>query len=301
MVRNFIISIILILMSISLSSADNDILAIVNNEIVTRKDLNDFLEFMRIQLKKNYSNEQEIEKNLSLMEEELLQRLIEDRLIIQQAKKESINVDKSLVESRLKEIKKHYENTKDFDNALKMQGLTEADIRNRISEQILISTFIDKKIKPKVFIYPYEINEFYEKNKADFIEQEKRKVFALVFEDEELAKQILEFIKRDGFKKVSRNYLSNLKDLGIVDKDQLRKEIQDIIFNLNLNENSELIKLENLYYIFYIDEIFPSKQREFAEVKQFIYDFLFEKKLKDYLKVWLDEIKNKSYIKIRKN
>lgn len=301
MVKNIIISVISFLISVNLIFADDDILAIVNNEVITRKDLNDFLEFMRIQLKESYISEQDIERKLASMKEELLQRLIEDRLIIQEAKKENIKIDKSLLESRLKEIKKRYTSLHDFENALKMQGLTEADIRNRISEQLLISTFIEKKIKPKIFVYPYEINEFYEKNKTDFLEEEKRKVLALVFEDKELANQVLELIKKNGFKEVCKNYLSNLNDLGFVYKEQLKEEIKNIIFNLNKGENSEIIGIDNLYYIFYIDEILPPRQKELGEVKQYIYDFLFEKKLKDHLKVWLDETKNKSYIRIKEN
>ncbi len=62
--------------------AQDKIAAIVNNDIITQKDLDDFLNFMRIQLSQDYSGK-ELENKIQAMKPDLLDRLIEDRLILQ--------------------------------------------------------------------------------------------------------------------------------------------------------------------------------------------------------------------------
>ncbi|MDO8488897.1 MAG: SurA N-terminal domain-containing protein, partial [Candidatus Omnitrophota bacterium] len=61
------------------------VVAIVNNEIITQKDLNDFLNFMRLQYSRQLKGKA-LEEKIGTMKQDLLQRLIEDRLMLAQAK-----------------------------------------------------------------------------------------------------------------------------------------------------------------------------------------------------------------------
>ena len=68
--------------------ADETVVAVVNNEVITKKDLNDFISFTRLQLAQ-YSLE-DTEERISQMLPDLINRLIEDRLILQAAYKADI-------------------------------------------------------------------------------------------------------------------------------------------------------------------------------------------------------------------
>ena len=77
--------------------AKDKIVAVVNKEVITQKDLTDFMNFMRLQLSREFSGEV-LEKKLSSLETDLLDRLIEDRLVLQEAKRtlEEANKNKDL-------------------------------------------------------------------------------------------------------------------------------------------------------------------------------------------------------------
>ena len=72
--------------------AQDKIIAIVNSDVITQKDLNDFLNFMRMQLMTEYKGK-ELENKIQSMKLDLIDKLVEDRLILQQAKKNNIQID----------------------------------------------------------------------------------------------------------------------------------------------------------------------------------------------------------------
>ena len=66
--------------------AQDKIVAVVNNDIITRKDLSDFMNFMRMQLSHQYKGK-ELDAKVAETKRGLLDKLIEDHLILQEAKK----------------------------------------------------------------------------------------------------------------------------------------------------------------------------------------------------------------------
>src|SRR3989338_6450398 len=66
--------------------AQDKIVAIVNNEVITQKDLDDFLNFMRMQYAQELKG-RELENKIQSMKIVLLDKLIEDRLMLQDAQK----------------------------------------------------------------------------------------------------------------------------------------------------------------------------------------------------------------------
>jgi len=231
--------------------AEEYILAVINDEVITSKDLKDFLNFMRLQYSEDKSYNQ-IKEELERMKPELLQRLIEDRLILQEAKRLKINIDKNLLSGRLKEIKKRYPTDKDFQEALNAQGLTLADIEKRLEEQMLIYQAIEKNVKSKIVIHPQEVNLFYEQHKDEFIEPEKREVFVFIFDNELDAQNLREELKKERIDELLKSNSLNIKQLGKVEKGQLKKEFDEIVFKLDEDKPSEVFKMEDKYYIFFV-------------------------------------------------
>ena len=124
--------------------AQDRIIAIVNKEIITQKDLNDFLNFIRMQLSTDYQG-RELEAKVQAMKLNLLDKLVEDRLILQEAKKNSLQVDRNRIIARIEEIKKKFTSEEDFQNSLAQQGLVQGDLEAKIEEQMLMFNIIDIK------------------------------------------------------------------------------------------------------------------------------------------------------------
>lgn len=281
--------------------AEDKIVAIVNNEIITQKDLDDFMNFMYIQLSAKYKDK-ELENKVYELKPDLLSRLIEDRLILQQAKKDNIFIDETRVKARINEIKSHYPYEAEFQNALIKQGLTQADMELKIREQLLIFNMIDTQIRNRIVINPKEVTDFYEAAAQDFIEPETRKVNSLVMKTEDLVNKVLASLNGGSdFEKITQDYPVELNNLGLVKKGQLIKEIEDVIFNLDSGKVSKPIKIGELYYIFKIEEILPVRKYTLSEVQDEIYNRLYELKMQEKLTEWLDSLKQKSYVEIKKN
>jgi len=293
----FIISLI-ICWAVTDCLAQDKIVAIVNQEVITQKDLNDFINFMRMQFSQDYAVA-EVEKKIDAIKSDLLDRLIEDRLILQEAKKLKIIIDQARVKTKISEIKKHYNSEAEFQETLGGQGLVQADIENKIKEQMLMYNVIDYKIRSKILIRPEEVTAFYNNNKDDFVTPEERQLQVIALENEDLAKSF-SYALRTGEKleDLATRYPLTLNKLNVRRPSELRKDVEDLVFNLGITEVSEPVQIDDKFYVFKLDSIIPSKPISLIEAQDRINDFLFQKKMQEDLMRWLDELKKQSYIKI---
>ena len=278
--------------------AEKKIVAVVNSDIITEQDLDDFVVFMRVQLSKGF-NPSQVDERIQSMKTDLLDRLIEDRLILQEAKKNKIKVDEKRVKERLDEIKKHYASDKEFENALALQGLVLADMESRIREQLLMYSIVDAKVRSKVAVNPGEITDFYYKNVDQFKSPEQREFESINAPEEAVAKEVYTKLKAGTeVMDLSIQYALQLSKLTARAQGELKKEIEDAVFNLKVGEISQPVHIDDGYYIFRLLKIIPARTEEFSEVQDEIYKFVFNKKLQEEMLKWLDELKKGSYIKI---
>ncbi len=278
--------------------AEDKIVAIVNSDAVTQKDLTDFLNFMRLQLSRQYKGK-DLEEKVDSVKADILNRLIEDRLILQEAKKDKITIDEARIKSRISEIKKDYPSDIQFQAELMKQGLTQGDIEKKIREQFLMFSIVEQKVRSKITVRPDEVTEFYEKNKKDFNSGGGRELEAISLETDDLARTIAYNLKIGAkLEDLASRYPLIVNKLEIRNGEELKKDIEKAVSGLNINEISEPVKIDDKYYIFRVVNITSAKDLSLSEVSDKIRDLLFEKKMQEVLLRWLDELKKNSYIKI---
>jgi foldase protein PrsA len=79
---------------------------------------------------------------------------------------------------------------------------------------------------------------------------------------------------------------------------ELKKEIEDVVFSMNVNDVSEPVMIDNAYYVFQLIKIYPASQQPLLDAQTSINNILFQKKLQEAMIDWLDQLKKKAYIKI---
>lgn len=281
-----------------IAEAQDKIVAIVNQDVITSKDFTDFLNFMRLQLSQQYKGK-ELDEKMAGVKVDLMNRLIEDRLILQEAKKSNIVIDEARIKSRINEAKKDYPTDTQFQAELVKQGLTQADIEKKIKEQFLMFNIVDKEVRSKILIKPEEITDFYEKNKKNFSSGEGRELEAISLENDDLARTVAYSLK-SGAKLVdlAARYPLTINQLNVSQGDELRKEMEGVVTKLGINEVSEPVKIDEKFYIFRLINITPSKELTLEQVQDRIKNVLLEKKMQEGLTRWLDGLKKDSYIKI---
>jgi len=279
--------------------AEDKIVAVVNKEVITQKDLNDFLNFMSLQLSRDYKGKA-LEDKIASIKSDLLSRLVEDRLILQEAKKEKIGFDEGRLKARINDIKKRYNTDAEFQADLMEQGLTQADIENKIREQFLMYGIVEQKVRSRVNVKPEEVTQFYKEHQKDFYSPEERELEAFALDNADLAGSFAYNLKAGKTSNdLATRYPFTVNRFSVRKGEDLKKEIEEAVFGLGLNEVSEPVKMDDKYYVFRLINIIPSRQFSLSEAQYKIQSFLFEKKMQEELVKWIDELKKQSYIQIK--
>jgi len=279
-------------------TAQDKVVAVVNDEIITQKDLDGFISFMRVQLAREYSAIK-LEQKIDSMKLDLLERLIEDRLILQEARKANINIDKSRIKGKVLDLKRAHDTEVEFQSFLSQQGVTEADLEKKLKDQMMTYEIIESKIKNKIVIKPSDITDYYNNNLDQFIVAEEREFISIVVESKDLADKVSQSLKSGKAIDAAAAELAVKLNTFTAKKDgELKKEIEDVVFAMNVDDVSESVKIDNAYYVFKLTKIIPGYKQQLIDAQTSINRMLFDKKLQENMVDWLNELKKKSYIKI---
>ncbi|MFA5093096.1 MAG: peptidyl-prolyl cis-trans isomerase [Candidatus Omnitrophota bacterium] len=281
--------------------AEDKVVAVVNNEVITQKDLSDFINFIRMQYAREFRGKA-LEEKVTAMKQDLLQRLIEDRIILAQAKIEKVTADPNRIKAKIADVKKRYPSDAEFVRDLAKQGLVQADLENKVRDQLLMYNVIEQKVRSKVVVWPEEITTYYNQNKRQFLRPEERLLTVIILPNEEIAKTVSYQLRIGSrIEELATKYQFTTDKLSALQGQQLRSEIEETVFKLGLTEISNPVKIDGQYYVFRLDEIMGSQQLTLDEAQSKIQMFLFEKKMQEGLAKWLNELKKQSYIKIVEN
>ena len=265
----------------------NRIVARVNDQIVTYKDLNDYCELFFNRLEENNCQQEEVKKNA-------LERLIEDRLILDRAKKEEIKVAPALIENKLREIINAYSSFEEFEKSLIERGLNITILKERIKEQFMVQAVIDKYVRSRIKVFPWEITNYYQNHSQEFYSSAK--FIFWIASKEEILDEIYKLTKEEGFEKTKKEFKENLLRIEQGTKD-LRKEIIEILEKLKENEFT-IVEIEGKKHFVYLEKKNIFSLLPLEKAKERIYNYLWEEKFKKRFKSWLKMLKKEAIIEI---
>lgn len=213
---------------------------------------------------------------LQLDKSMILDQMISEKLLIQEAKNMGLEEDNDVLE----QIKK-------------------------MTEQILVQVLMEREILDKVEVKDEDISEYYEQNKDSFTEKEQVHLYNILLETEEEAQDVLEQLKAGkDFSEIAKEKSTGPSaaqggDLGYLSKGTIIQEIEEVVFALVLEELSEVIKTDFGFHILKITEKKPETIKALEEVKEDIIQTLLPDKQKDAFENLLEELKSKSEIEIK--
>jgi len=286
---NAILACFLSLVPCAACLAQGSIAAIVNKEIITLKELNDYAGFVGVQ------DGAPSAKN----RQELLNKLIEDRLILQEAKRSGLKADEARVKARVEDIKSKYTSEAVFQQTLQEQGLVQSDLEEKLREQLLMYEVINKQVKSKVSVDPQEITAYFEEDKKLFELPEERSLEYVITSEESKAGRVYSALKEGkSFKEAAQSVGVTAGTLQMLRNGKFKKNIEDVVFSLKTGEVSYPLKAENEYYVFRVTGVVDPRRQKLDEVRDEIRDILFTRKFQEELASWLEKLKARAYIKI---
>jgi hypothetical protein len=265
----------------------NRIVAVVNNQVITYKDLNDYCELFFNRLEEDNCQVEEIKRKA-------LEKLIEDRLILDKAKKEEIEVSSALVENKLREIIDTYPSFEEFEKSLIERGLNFTLLKERIKEQFMVQAVIDEYVRNRIKISPWEITEYYENHPQKFYSSAK--FIFWIANKEEILDEIYKLTKEKGFKEAKKKFEEDLLRFEQEAKN-LRKEIINVLEELKEGE-FVVVKIEDKKHFIYLEKKILSSLLPLGKVKGEIYHYLWEEKFKKRFKNWLEGLKKEAVIEV---
>ncbi|MBU4602797.1 peptidyl-prolyl cis-trans isomerase [bacterium] len=215
------------------------------------------------------------EYKLQLDKSMVLDQVISEKLLIQEANNMGLEKDNDVLE----QIKK-------------------------MTEQILVQTLIQREILDKVDVNDEEVSEYYEQNKGSFTEKEQVYLYNILVETEEEAQVILEqLIAGANFSEIAIEKsigpsAAQGGDLEYIAKGTIIPEIEEVIFALELEELSKVVKTDFGFHILKITDKKPETVKALEEVKEEIIQTLLPTKQKEAFDNLLEELKGKVEIEI---
>lgn len=289
------------------------IVAVVNNDVITQADLDVALKSAAVELEKKYSGD-ELKEKMQEARHDFLNQMIEDELILQEAKRLGVKVDDSEIEERLKDVKSRFKSDQDFEAETQKAGVSEDALKKRYKDNIMMGKLVAHEVKENTIVTPAEVNEYYEKHSEELKAPESARVRTIMLhfdeaDTEELVKQKAEDIMRlmsEGrdFSDLARQYSQGPKtdeggDLGFIEKGQMREEFDKVIFDLKAGEASSPIKVDPGYYIFKVEEKKEGHSYSLEEVRDEIENMIFRQKAEKKYQEWMEKLKRDAFIQIK--
>lgn len=293
------------------------IVAVVNDDIIDLFELNRSFKAYSKRIKAlGYTREKE-KKMLFKVREDVLNRLIDEKLTDQEIKRSKIVVNEKAIDSTIERIKKAGSHTEeDLMDALAREGLTMEEYRNRIREKILRSKLVNLKVKSKIVITKEDIKFYYDSHINQYQGLKKyhlRNIIMKVssFADEE--EKLLIFNKMEAvlkklnkghsFENMSRSYSESPLaaeggDLGFFKIDELSPQLRAVIKGMKAGEFTPIMDTDQGYQIFYVQDIIKASGKTIADASSEIQETLYNEIVDNKFHAWLEDLRKKSHIKI---
>lgn len=289
------------------------VLVIVNDEIITQGDLERILFPVYQRYRMQYTDE-ELAGVMEETRRSVLMRLIQDKLLLSEARRKKIEVTEEEVQKKTAEMRKRFRTEEEFEIALAQEDLILSELEKKHRERIMIDKLIDSEIRGGISVSPSEIMAFYEKNKDLLKEPRQVKIRSILIrvndarseeEARKLAEELLGRLAEGGdFALLAKTYsegpyADSGGDMGWVKEGELMARINDLVFELDENEISGILKTDLGFHIFMAEEKKISKPRSFSEARERIEQILYNQKVQEKLNNWMEELKQNAYIAFR--
>lgn len=269
------------------------IVAKVNNQVVTAKDLDDYYKMLTYRTSDDTANNAKPDDEKG--KKDALEKLIEDKLILAEAKKEQLQTPSYLVDNQLNKIISAYPSRQDFEKSLIERGLNITLLKERISGQFLMRQIINNYVSRYISVSPQEISDYYEQHKKEINSPELYSLWIGENSDKNLLTKIAEAIRKDGISVAEKEYPQTMFKLE-TNMGELREEIAGAVKNLKQGE-STIKSVGKLNYLIYFDKIIPSHPLTLTEAQENIYNILWNAKFKQRFNEWVNQLKEKAFIK----
>jgi len=287
------------------------VVAIVNDEIITASDLEVSFYPLRRQYESLYKDK-ELDDHLIQGRRQMLETMIENILILQDAKKRKVEVLEEEVTDYINKVKVKFESEELFIEALQQQGLTKESFTSKIRKQILVSNYRRYVVGRSVEVYPKEELDFYNSHKEQYTEPEEvnvSQIYVLKGENAAASRQKIEEVMTElsngkSFDELVKEFSQTngeikAGELGFLRRGQILKEIEAVVFNLKVGGVSNVVETAASYHVVKVTARKERKELNFDEVEKDIKNIVFNQKAEAKYRDMVQKLRKEAFVEIK--
>jgi len=266
-----------------------EIVAIVNDDIITLSQFRQQFELQVKQLKAQNLPKDDYDKAYQQVKGGLLNAMITDLLLLQEARDKNLNVSEEL-RNNIAAIKKENNLATDEDlrRAIEQQGMSYEEWRKQYEEALLKQLVLVQEVYRSIALDESEVVQYYKQHPKEFAVPAEYKLHAIYLGMEGRTAQTLETLKAEISDKLKAGQafadaaaaLSDppLKDakgeLGTFKKGELDPALEGPVEKLQAGETSPWISAKGGWYLLRLDDKKDGYQKTFDEARSEVQDKL---------------------------
>jgi peptidyl-prolyl cis-trans isomerase SurA len=290
---------------VSRAEVTDRIIAIVNDEIVTLREVE---RFVAVEKKSRYSSMNEYTRNLQLREK--LDGFIEGLLISQQAKKLKIEVTDKDVQETVDNIKKQNLITDaELKQQLKKDNIDYKEFIEGIKRSITRTKVLSRVVMQEMNLDDKTLKAHYDANVSDYVQEEYRLQQIFISSQKkdaaERARGALRALEQEKpFGEVVKEFSDDASnavegDMGFVKKEELIPELREAVKLLIPGTYSNIVHTPFGYHILKLTGTKKGQAASFESVKNNIRQKLFTIESEKRYKTYISKLRSSSYIEVK--
>jgi len=303
--RGLAIAFLLIILTLGCTKKDEEkedtTLAKIGTSVITLQDFEESFSNGG----KQYASRYPLDRTAALkLKATYLNQMIEEKLILMEAKRLSINVGKEEIDAAVAGVRKNYGDNESFRKVFVDGHINMEKWREKIRRKLLVEKVIFSLLSAKVTVSPEELEEYYNNNIDEFHREEVVKARQIFLLDEREARNVRERVRSgDDFATVAMEVSQSPDakdggDLGFFGRGVMPVEFDDAVFTMEIGALSEVVRSTYGYHIFLLEERKEARDLSFEESREKIAEEIRKQKEELLYVEWMDKLREKTKVDI---
>jgi len=317
--RLFFLALVGLLFIPAFVSADTvveEIVARVNNSIVTRSQYQHEEKQLREEAQQDPSHADEI---IAQGEKDVLRGLIDRQLLLEKGKELGITAETDVIK-RLDEMRKQMKlaSLDDLEKEATAQGVSFEDYKQNMKVEIITQKVIQQEVGPHINVSNEEVRRAYDQHKADLAHPEGIRLSEILISTDEAgndeqklaaakakAEDLLKQIRAGGnFEDIAKKESQDPSaaqggDLGYFERGKLAKQLEDVTFAMKKDDVSDVIRTRQGFVILKVTDHQAAGIPSFADIQDRVRDQVYMRKMQPALRDYLKKLREEAYIDIK--
>lgn len=293
------------------------IVAVVNNGIIDYQELNERLTPYYEDLLGSGQPPEKIRQMLYKRRQALLNSLIDQKLILQEAKRYGLSVSDKQLDATIERMKQTNHLTDEtLRKALSQQGMTMAELRHNYRNQILISRIMHIEVTSRIVVTDSDVKAYYQHHKDQYQKHRKYHLCHLMVAapsdasdaQRQAAHEKIEaaMAALKGGKAFSQavqryadpQYAVDGGELGTFALDDLDPKLKKAVAPLTTGQYTPILESDQGYQILYVEKRIQPPPVPLSKVSKAIRKQLTEKLSEEQEQAWIKGLRKHAHIQI---